>query len=77
MRAHHRHVGIALGLLLAGLLCLSGCESGGNFSLFGYTTQPPFDCNIRTVYVPIAQNTTYMRGIEQELTKAEIGRAHV
>ncbi|MSQ93752.1 MAG: hypothetical protein EXR98_04260 [Gemmataceae bacterium] len=58
------------GILLAGLACLSGCESGGHFSLFGYTTQPTFDCNIRTIYVPIAQNSTYMRGIEQDLTRA-------
>src|SRR5207302_11295442 len=33
-----------------------------------------FDCNIRTVYVPIAENTTYLRGVEFELTK-EVVRA--
>jgi len=64
----------ALCLLLPGLACLSGCENGGHFTLFGYTTQPPFDCDIRTVYVPIALNTTYLRGVEFDLTK-EVVRA--
>jgi hypothetical protein len=60
--------------LLPGLACLSGCESGGHFSLFGYTTQPPFNTDIRTVYVPIAKNDTYLRGVEFDLTK-EVVRA--
>jgi hypothetical protein len=59
-------------LLLPGLVCLSGCESGGHFTLFGYTTQPTFDCDIRTVYVPIAKNDTYLRGIEFDLTQEVI-----
>jgi hypothetical protein len=64
----------ALCLLLPGLACLAGCENGGHFTLFGYTTQPPFDCDIRTVYVQIALNTTYLRGVEFDLTK-EVVRA--
>lgn len=64
----------ALCLLLPGLACLSGCENGGHFTVFGYTTKPPFDCDIRTVYVPIALNTTYLRGVEFDLTK-EVVRA--
>ena len=64
----------ALCLLLPGLACLSGCESGGHFSIFGYTTQPPIDTSIRNVYVPIALNSTYVRGVEFELTK-EVVRA--
>jgi hypothetical protein len=64
----------ALCLLLPGLACLAGCENGGHFTLFGYTTRPPVDCDIRTVYVPIALNTTYLRGVEFELTK-EVVRA--
>jgi Lipopolysaccharide-assembly len=54
--------------------CVVGCENGGHFTVFGYTTQPPVDCDIRTVYVPIAKNTTYLRGVEFELTK-EVVRA--
>jgi hypothetical protein len=72
MTTNCRRWGFALCLLLPALACLSGCESGGHFSIFGYTTQPPFDLNIRTVYVPIAQNTTYLRGIEKDLTSAVI-----
>ncbi|MBI3821635.1 MAG: hypothetical protein HY289_03035 [Planctomycetes bacterium] len=64
-----RHVVIAVAF---GLACLSGCESGGHFTIFGYTTKPPFDPEIRTVFVPAALNTTYLRGIELELTKAVI-----
>jgi hypothetical protein len=60
---------IALSLMLP---VLAGCTSDGHFSLFGYTTQPPFDPTIRTVYVPIALNTTYLRGIENDLTAAVI-----
>src|SRR5437764_1504318 len=64
--------GFALCLLLAGLTCLAGCENGGNFTLFGYTTQPPVNTSIRTVHVPIALNTTYLRGVERDLTLAVI-----
>src|SRR5262249_903165 len=37
-------------------------------------TQPTFDCEIRTVYVPIAKNETYLRGVEFDLTQ-EVVRA--
>jgi hypothetical protein len=74
MRVSYRRLGIALWVLLPGLACLPGCENGGHFTLFGYTTQPPFDPDIRTVYVPIALNTTYLRGVEFDLTK-EVVRA--
>src|ERR1019366_581088 len=59
--------GMSLSLLLA---CLAGCESGGHFSILGYTTEPPFDTTIRNVYVPIALNTTYAKNIEFDLTQA-------
>ena len=62
---------IALALVPA-LLCLAGCQDGGHFSLLGYTTQPTFDTSIRTVYVPIAENITYKRGIEFDLTRAVV-----
>jgi len=69
MNIKHRSLGFAFTLLLA---CLSGCESGGHFTLFGYTTQPTFDCSIRTVYVPIPTNVTYLKDIEFELHKAVV-----
>ncbi len=62
----------AFGLLLAGLSCLTGCESGGHFTLLGYTTQPTFDTSFLTIYVPVPQNTTYRRDIEFDLHKAVI-----
>lgn len=58
---------------LAGLLVLlSGCTSDGQFAFLGYTTRPPFDPTIRTVYVPIFGNESYLRGLEFEITKAVI-----
>lgn len=54
------------------LLALTGCEGGGHFNLLGYTTQPNYDCAIRTVYVPIFQNVTFQRGLEFDLTRAVI-----
>jgi hypothetical protein len=57
-------------LLLAGIACLTGCQNGGHFELFGYTTKPTFDETIRTVYVPIPLNYSYSKNIEFELMKA-------
>lgn len=54
--------------LLAALL--PACEPGGNFTVFGYTTRPNYDANIRTVRVPIFQNKTFIRGVEFDLTQA-------
>jgi hypothetical protein len=56
---------------LLGLL-LAGCNGDGHFTIFGYTTQPNYNCDIRTVYVPIFQNVTFQRGLEFELTRAVI-----
>jgi hypothetical protein len=58
------------GPLLILALCLPACESGGNFTILGYTTKPNYDCNIHTVYVPIFENRTYYRGLEFDLTQA-------
>ena len=41
-----------LSALLAGTAAAVGCRNGGNFTLLGYTTEPPFDPNIRSVYIP-------------------------
>ncbi len=64
-----------LGLLLAPL-ALSGCGSDGHLAILGYTSAPPFDTSIQSIYLPIALNTTYRKGLEFDLTKAvqkEIG----
>jgi hypothetical protein len=56
------------------LLCAAanGCTSDGHIEILGYTTRPPFDTSIRTVYVPIFGNKTLDRGLEFEMTKAVI-----
>ncbi|HEY1375653.1 MAG TPA: LPS assembly lipoprotein LptE [Gemmataceae bacterium] len=50
IRRHHA----ALAAALFGV-ALSGCESGGHFTVLGYTTKPNYDTCIKTVYVPIFQ----------------------
>ncbi len=59
-------------LISMGSFALTGCTTGGHFSVLGYSTQPNFDTSIATVYVPIAQNATYYRGIEFDLTRLVI-----
>src|SRR5438067_2864744 len=64
-------------LVLAAVACLlPSCESGGHFTIFGYTTQPNYDTCIKTVYVPIFQNEiitdSVRRDIEVELTRAVV-----
>jgi hypothetical protein len=53
-----------------------GCRGNGDISLFGYSTAPPFDPNIRSIYIPAFKNpvfhTTPHRGVELELTEAII-----
>jgi hypothetical protein len=59
---------------LMGLLAfmLASCSGDGHFSILGYTTQPNYNPDIRTVYVPIFQNVTFTRGLEFDLTRAVI-----
>lgn len=64
-----------LSALLAGTAAVAaGCRNGGNFTLFGYTTQPQFDPNIRSVYIPTFKLapvvTTPLRNIDVEMTDA-------
>lgn len=63
---------VAAGLLVG--VCGVGCRNGGDFSLFGYTTAPPFDPSVRSVYIPVFKNTTFhtnpYRGIEVDITQA-------
>lgn len=62
--------------LLAGTVAAVGCRNGGNFSLLGYTTEPPFDPNIRSVSIPVFKLspvvTTPLRNIDVELTDAVV-----
>lgn len=51
------------------LLCVPACQNG-HISVLGYSTEPVYDPNIRTVYVPIAGNVSFRRGIEFEMTRA-------
>ncbi len=57
-------------------LLLPSCESGGNFSVLGYTTVPNYRCDIHSVRVPIFKNYSYRdstrQGIEMDLTQAVI-----
>src|SRR6516162_2071543 len=53
-------------------LLLPACESGGHFTLLGYTTKPNYDCDYRTIYVPIFKNRTFRRGLEFDLTRAVV-----
>ena len=66
MRASKR---LALSVLAAGILLLPGCNDG-HLNFLGYTSAPNYDCNIRTVYVPIPQNVTFRRGLEFDLKRA-------
>lgn len=62
-------------LLPVAVVCclgLASCESGGHFSVLGYTTKPNYDTCIKTVYVPIFENKTFRRGMEFDLTRAVI-----
>jgi hypothetical protein len=64
-------------VLLAPLvLLLPSCEGGGNFTLFGYTTQPNFRTDICSVRVPIFKTMLYRdtvrQGLEVDLTRAVV-----
>jgi hypothetical protein len=62
---------LALCLLpLAGLL--AGCAADRPFEILGYTTLPPYDPSIRTVYVPIFENISFRRGLEFDLHRAVV-----
>src|SRR5687768_2229527 len=56
-------------VVAAAALTLPACNEG-HLNLLGYTTEPPYDCSIQTVYVPIPQNVTFRRGLEFELKRA-------
>jgi hypothetical protein len=63
--------------LFAALLVLpaAACESGGHFTILGYTTKPNYDPNIRTVYVPVFDNQAighFRTGLEVDMTRAVV-----
>ena len=64
----------AIASLVVTVAALAGCVGDGNVSLFGYTTAPPFDPNIRSVHIPVFKNVAFVtdpyRGLEVELTEA-------
>src|SRR5262249_6516904 len=55
---------------VAGIALLLPACNDGHLNLFGYTTEPPYDRSICTVYVPIPQNVTFRRGLEFDLKRA-------
>lgn len=59
-------------VILACAVVLPSCSSDGNFTVLGYSTQPQYNPNIRTIYVPIFQNLTFRRDMEFDLTRAVI-----
>ncbi len=67
---------LAAPAVLVALAAAVGCQSNGHFCLLGYTTEPNYDPDIRTVYVPIFRNvafqTTPYRGMEADITRAVV-----
>jgi hypothetical protein len=65
----------ALATMLAGF-ALPGCESGGHFTILGYTTRPNYDTCIKTIYVPIFKCSIMLdetrRQIPTDLTRAVV-----
>jgi len=64
------------GLLGLGASLSLGCTTGGNFCVLGYTSEPNYDPDIRTVHVPMFKatvlETTPFRGMEFKLTREVI-----
>ena len=60
-------------IAVAALVAVPACQGTGDFGVLGYTTKPPFDDDIRSVYVPIFKTTAFhtspFRGIEADLTQ--------
>jgi hypothetical protein len=67
------------GLRLAGACALAlvipACESGGHFTILGYSTRPNYDTKYKTIKVNIFKNPTFwavvpVPGLEMQLTEA-------
>src|SRR5207244_598931 len=68
-------------VLLAGVMvAVPACSADGpfkifgdgNFCLFGYSTVPNSDPSLGPVYVPIFKNSTFLLGLENQLTAAVV-----
>ena len=64
----------ALLSLAAASAVVVGCGWDGHFNILGYTTQPLYDPDIRTVYVPMFKNTTMRQNIETDITRAVVSK---
>ena len=65
-----------LSALGTGSLVAIGCRADSNLKLLGYTTEPQFDPNIRSVYIPTFKLTAFItnpnRGIDVDVTEAVV-----
>ena len=63
-------------LLGSAAVAAVGCRNGGNVCLLGYTTEPPFDPNVRSVYIPTFKLapvvTNPLRTLDVDLTDAVV-----
>ncbi|OWK34548.1 LPS assembly lipoprotein LptE [Fimbriiglobus ruber] len=78
-----RRAAITVGVAAAAVFVAAGCKNDGHFSLFGYDTRPPFDSNIRSVYLPLfkvnAYHTNPYRNIDVDINEAiarELNQRH-
>jgi hypothetical protein len=62
LRLYRPTFGVMLGLALA--MLAPGCNSG----ILGYSIRPPYDKNIKTVYVPAFKSITFRRDVNIMLT---------
>ncbi len=67
-----RRYGLNLVVFAVSVVLLPACASDGHLNIGGYTTAPNYNCDIRTVYVPICLNKSSAKGLEYELTRAII-----
>lgn len=63
--------GVVAAMVLAGWSVVGGCASDPNDG-YALGTATSFDRDVRTVYVPVFQNETFVKGIEWELTDAVV-----
>ena len=65
---------LATAILVIVVAAAVGCR--GPLTVLGYTTEPPFDPNIRSVYVPVFKLNPFItspdRGIDQDVTEAVV-----
>src|SRR5438552_1927260 len=54
-------------LIIALAAALPGCESGGHFTVLGYTTRPNYDTSIHTIHVPIFKSQVLTDGTRRTL----------